>query len=373
MKKTILLLVISSLCLLAHAQPSKVAFVSTFESLALLNATGDDDEIAAANWCINTYGGVFLPVSQIQSGAVNLSTYKALWIHSDRVGTGNLPTELTNTTVLSNLTDFYKSGGNLLLSIHATQLITHLGRTTRTPGIRGAGDGATGSDTWTTQANIGLIYDHTNDALFAGLTSSADYFPPDATFPLIGPGYREDHNSMWDLNAHGYLIPANGDNVVIAFENENTATVLGTWGHVTDFCCAGIVRFNPTAVYTGKCYAIGLAAYEWNQNSGINIFQSNIERMTKNILDELSPAGISTAKDKMVNSTVRLNKHGETLKFENLNENSTARLFSSNGLLLQSIKLNNDLNTIEIHHLPQGIYIIEVSNSTYNQKFKFIK
>jgi hypothetical protein len=75
--------------------------------------------------------------------------------------------------------------------------------------------------------------------------------------------------------------------VVKAFETENTATVLSTWGHVTDFCCGGIIYFAPTPTYKGKCVAIGLAAYEWNQNSGVNFYQSNIEQLTKNSFEIL--------------------------------------------------------------------------------------
>lgn len=97
---------------------------------------------------------------------------------------------------------------------------------------------------------------------------------------------------MWDLNSYGFpsLYP-NARNVVKAFEEENNATVLATWGHVTDDCCAGMVEFAPTAEYQGTCIAIGLAAYEWNQNSNLNVYQDNLVLMTKNILHYLSTCG----------------------------------------------------------------------------------
>lgn len=76
--------------------------------------------------------------------------------------------------------------------------------------------------------------------------------------------------------------------LVKAFEEENNATVLATWGHVTDYCCAGMVEFASTAEYQGTCIALGLAAYEWNQNSNLNVYQDNIVLMTKNILHYLS-------------------------------------------------------------------------------------
>ena len=93
---------------------------------------------------------------------------------------------------------------------------------------------------------------------------------------------------MWDLNSFDFpaLYP-DAENIVKAFEMENEAVVLATWGHVVDWCCAGMVEFNPTEEYKGRCIAIGLAAYEWNQNTGINAYQSNLELMTNNILTYL--------------------------------------------------------------------------------------
>lgn len=93
---------------------------------------------------------------------------------------------------------------------------------------------------------------------------------------------------MWDLNSYGFpvLYPDAG-NVVLAFEKENKAVVLATWGHVTDYCCAGMIEFRATDAVKGRCIAIGLAAYEWNQNSGANVHQANLELMTKNALNYL--------------------------------------------------------------------------------------
>ena len=89
---------------------------------------------------------------------------------------------------------------------------------------------------------------------------------------------------MWDLNSYGLT---EGPNVVAAFEAKTNSMVLATWGHVTDYCCAGMVDFAPAGAYKGRCIAIGLAAYEWNQNSNKNLFQSNLELLTKNCLDYL--------------------------------------------------------------------------------------
>jgi hypothetical protein len=340
---------------------TKVGFVSTYESLSALNATGDDDEIAAANWCINIYKGSFVPVSQIKSGAVSLSNFTSLWIAVDRTGTGAIPTELMDADIISKLTTYYKNGGNLLLTNHATQLIVNLGRTTRVPGIRGAGNGFDNPDTWTINPVIGKIYDHSDDPVFAETTSSSDFFPsvPNPTIPLIGgPGWKEDHNSMWDLNSYGYSVPE-GSNTVKVFEDENNAKVLATWGQVVDFCCAGIVYFTPTTEYKGKCYAIGVAAYEWNQNSATNLYQSNIENITKSTLEILaSPiSGVShVTLDNVMYASIIHNK----LIVNGSKENIFADLYSINGSKVNTFNTFDLINGSDVSNLNRGIYILKI-------------
>ncbi|HET7734051.1 MAG TPA: DUF4960 domain-containing protein, partial [Paludibacter sp.] len=139
----------------------KFAFVTTFESLAALNATGDDDEIAAANWFVSTYPtGTILPLSKVKDFSVSLDQFSVIWVHIDRVGTGALPSAMRDAKVIANLQAYLKNGGNMLLTTHATQLVSSLGRTTRKPAIIGAGTGGVGTDTWTANPNIGGIYNH---------------------------------------------------------------------------------------------------------------------------------------------------------------------------------------------------------------------
>lgn len=363
MKKTTITLVLAFFATLSWSV-NRVAFVSTYESLSALNAAGDDDEIAAANWFINTYKGTFVSVTQIKGGSVSLSDYTALWIAVDRVGTGAIPSELLDVDVISKITTYYKNGGNILLTTHATQLIVNLGRTTRTPGIRGAGVGFDNADTWTINPVIGKIYDHSEDPVFANTTSSSDFFPsvPNATIPLIGgPGWKEDHNSMWDLNSYGYTVPE-GSNTVKVFEDENNANVLATWGHVVDFCCAGIVYFAPTTEYKGKCYAVGVAAYEWNQNSGLNLYQSNIENITKSMLDILATPVSGVAQISLENKLhagIINNKLFITGSLNNIN----AELFSLNDSKIKSYNSFELSNGTDVTALKQGIYLLKITNN----------
>ena len=98
-----------------------------------------------------------------------------------------------------------------------------------------------------------------------------------------GAGVKGDHNCMWDLNAYG-LAP--NPNVVKTWEETTNSTVLGTWNHVVDYCCAGIVDFDPTTTFAGRILAVGLAAYEWNLGVA-NEKQDQLERFTANCINYL--------------------------------------------------------------------------------------
>lgn len=261
----------------------------------------DDDELAAKKWFVQTYGDngtVFTPATLT---SLNPSQYAALWIQIDRVGLemgpDKLPADIIANGVVDNLSAYLKTGGNVFLTKHATQLISSLGRIAEQygPHIFGSGEGGEGTDIWTTNAVIGSNcdpkYDHRSHAAFAGLEVLPANDPVNGydhdSFPLEGPGFREDHNCMWDLNSYGFT-PADGVNVVDAFEKKTSSVVLATWGHVTDYCCGGIIEFLPTADIKGRVLCIGLSAYEFNQNSVTNQYQQNTEKLTKNCIDYLA-------------------------------------------------------------------------------------
>lgn len=278
-------------------EPPKVGMLIAANSEAELE---DDDEIAAVNWFKQTYGDKGQILTAADAAKINPSDYPMLWIQIDRVGIGkgmnNLPACINSGSLLAKLTEYVKDGGNLLLTKHATQLVAGLGRIENKFDVTifSDGNGGEGTDIWTTNAVIGSgcspAYDHRGHSIFSGL----EVMPKGVqynheSYPLEGPGMREDHNCMWDLNAYGLpTLAPDAKNVVDAFERITNSTVLATWGHVTDYCCAGIVEFNPTDEYKGRIIAIGLSAYEFNQNSGVNQYQKNTETLTKNSIDYLA-------------------------------------------------------------------------------------
>ncbi|MDE6360048.1 MAG: GH32 C-terminal domain-containing protein [Muribaculaceae bacterium] len=228
--------------------------------------------------------------------------FGTLWIHIDRVGSGagNLPSAITAPEVTDAIRAFHLQGGNLLLTKHATQLVTAIGRVDPrfAPGIYSDGAGGNGTDVWTVNAQIGWAfrndrpgeyYDRRGHGIYDGLMTSPAF--EWETFPMEGTGdgspmWREDHNCVWDLNAYTYS--ADGANTVERFERENNAVVLGTWGHVVDHAVAGIVEFAPdggvTRAYSpsGIIIANGIAACELSPRFGGNTYAANVERLNAN-------------------------------------------------------------------------------------------
>ena len=284
----------------ANANP-RVGILIGANSVDQLN----DQEKAAVNYFVsqNSDGVVIAPGETSKIDANNID---CIWIHIDRIGLGkgNLPAEISDDATIAALRQYVARGGNLLLTKQATQYVEKIGRTNGfSPNIYGDGDGGKGTDVWTVNAQIGLMnatedpaqfYDHRNHAIYAGLTENLDFKwqdVPYVSYALEGTGtgaemWREDHNCCWDLNAYTYA--ADGANTVEKFQNQNNATVLGTWGHVVDYAVAAVVEFNPASTGAGKILANGLAAYEWAPRDGGNSFHGDIEKLTSNSIKYLS-------------------------------------------------------------------------------------
>ncbi len=160
------------------------------------------------------------------------------------------------------------------------------------PTVYGNGEGGSGDDVWVINPYLGWdyrdggdqgFYDRTSHEIFKGITLEDPNGYGYDNLPLIGPGQREDHNCLWDCNIYG---KGSYSDVIKNFEVTTNSLVLATWGHVRDHCVAGLVEFYSNSEH-GRCIANGLAAYEWNQNSGENPYQHNVEQLTLNILDYL--------------------------------------------------------------------------------------
>ncbi len=252
------------------------------------------DEKAAADWFkenyVTTGKGIFVTPATIDN--LDREEQSACWVMCDRVGIQSgwekLPGDLASTATVEALKSFCADGGNLFLTNHATQLTVAVGRIAAdyTPGIFGSGDGGQNNDIWGVHPIIGnvegQIYDHSGHDIYRGMTYEPTLYA--GIYCFEGAGVKGDHNCMWDLNAYG-LAP--NPNVVKTWEELTNSTVLGTWNHVVDYCCAGIVDFAPTSSFAGRILAVGLAAYEWDLG-GTNEKQDQLEMFTANCLKYVS-------------------------------------------------------------------------------------
>ena len=267
------------------------------QKVAMLVATDyqqSADEKDAVAWFQKNYvdagkGVIFTPDNVDD---LDIEQNPMCWVMCDRVGIEhgwqNLPGDLAAAGTIDALKAYVADGGNLFLTNHATQLTVGIGRIAEAyaPGIYGNGEGGQNGDIWGSQPIIGnaegQIYDHSGHDIYWGMDFVSGLYER-SIYTFIGSGVKGDHNCMWDLNAYG-LAPS--PNVVKAWEDTTNSTVLGTWNHVVDYCCAGIVDFAPTTSFAGRIVAVGLAAYEWNIG-GENSCQSQLERFTKNCIGYL--------------------------------------------------------------------------------------
>lgn len=288
MRKYLLLAIFALLC---------IANLSAQKPAMLKLTSPSKTEQTALQWFSKNVDGRIIDVDTLTY--LNTDQTPCLWVMVDRVGlqvgAENLPDNL-NTLAKNVLKPYVQAGGNLLLTSHATQLVYAIGRTSYAPKLFGSGAGGDNSDEWGIQAVIGQMsndpnsptynanaYDRRSHAIYKGLEENDVYGHP--TFALIGSGFKLDHNCMWDLNNAEYGLADNPDKVV-DFENKNAAQVLGTWQHVLDYCCAGIVEFQPNDEFAGTVLTCGLAAYDWTQWQ----YSPNFTKLTTNMINYLSKA-----------------------------------------------------------------------------------
>ncbi|MCW0483094.1 DUF4960 domain-containing protein [Gaoshiqia sediminis] len=272
---------------------SELFYIGFLGTAPNVGAIADDDEKAAAEWFFENYdNGVYVSFDAIKNGSVDVNDFRVLWWYYD--SGRDLPAAALDSDVLNAINNFYKNGGNLLFNGHACAYLWTLGRITNNYNmVIGDGEGFENGDTWTIGATVGA-HDMTGHPIYKGITFNQDN-DGYQWVPIIGPGYREDHNYVIVEVAgfHGY---GNGDeNAYTAFTASNQVQWLGVWGGIRDYFMAGVMELLPTDEYQGKAIYQGIGGFEFNQNeqgdinpSGENAYQSNINLITKNSLNYLS-------------------------------------------------------------------------------------
>lgn len=285
------------------ANPLRIALVGPWASLSAIS----DNEIKTAyEWAIATYKEKAGYFSFDNLKAADLATAKAVWFHHT-VFPNPGPDAIFPSSALGNaktvIADFYKAGGNLLLTGLSGSYLAQVGRITADLGPTNLDIGGdayiTNPDDWgisyvdVTDAND---YPTNNDQfyLFKNLTPKSVTFDGHTynAFMLSDAGAKKNRAHIWDFNK---FHPELGGGDVApnarkgAWETDANASVRASfeWDPSLNGVELGaIVEFKPTATFKGTGLVIGLGAYEWYQEDGQpNAWAGNVSGITKNALD----------------------------------------------------------------------------------------
>lgn len=272
------------------------AFLSHHESV---NDITDDDEKAYAEWFFSNYEddlAEFVSFADIKSGAVDLSKFKTLtwYLDGNADEVFSMPAIATDVDVVDKVKNFYLNGGNLYLLGYAGRYLIELGRF---PDGKyfvevGNGPGFDNGDTWGIGTSI-LQRDESSHPIYSGIPLTIN--GTRKTFPVIGPGWKENHNYVVVRIPEVYGMA--NDNVVAydKFNDDNATRWLGVWDGIGDYFMAGVIEFEPKGDYQGRAVFQGIGGIEWDQNAkgtinaaGTNPYQANIELLAKNTISYLA-------------------------------------------------------------------------------------
>jgi hypothetical protein len=278
--------------------PTVVAFLGTDpDSLSISN----HEQAAAAKWLFANYPAArYVPFSEIKNGTVNLSQFDVIWWDYDITTGSALPAIATDPTVLTSIQSYYQNGGKLLCSAFAINYLWNLGRLPSALQANVENDIGVGSynpDIWTVNVDIDGKQDNSTHPLFKGLTLTTQG-DGEKTFPVIGAGWKENHNCVLTQIPAFFGLPNNNDAAYSDFCNTYTAKWLGGWGGISDYFMAGIFELDPTSSFKGTAIAIGIGGIEWDQLGAspgaisgtegfTNPYQANIVTLYTNALSYL--------------------------------------------------------------------------------------
>lgn len=293
MKKSFFCFVLAILLLPAQAKVGYLLTVNSVNDFPAENYGGvnQQPERNAASWFETEYiskgKGDFITLSQMKSG-IDVNTYSVLWVNVDRVGLASLAATGIDNSVVSAIKNYAAAGGKLYLTKQACMLAYSMGRIGYEPWFNNGGY-TNGTDVWSINAMVGFgytLYDHRSHAIYTGVTEedAIDHY----VFPMVGAVARTDNNNIWgDLMRKDGAVPTHYDNEdpqrLADFEGDWNCTVLGVWGHVADYCAAGVIEFYPQSGF-GTIITNGFAAYQWGTS---NDHIANVKLLTSNTLSYL--------------------------------------------------------------------------------------
>jgi hypothetical protein len=272
--------------LFTRVLPNQIAFLGESATFEELLATADDDVIVAAQWVADNYAADFIYLDAAQVSFEDLESVNVVVFYYDQVGTSDLPIVFTEGTAKSAFIQYMVEGGKMLLGGMATSYAETIGRDqSGLLTIRGNGDGFDLDATWGIDGGVNFVSSKLNHPIYT-FNEGLIEFDNQGFIPIMDPGFREDHNNLWD--AASLLNPGHELGQFNEFENLFGGVVLAVWSGVSDECCPGIIEFLPVDPYAGTIICIGVGGMEWNMNDGRpNIYAGNIRGVYKNAIDYL--------------------------------------------------------------------------------------
>ena len=288
-----------------------IGFLSVYETPEQLIAEGDDDEASAWLWLHDSYASArFVPFSSI-SGAGDLEPFRVLFWLRDLEGVGegdvwNMPESVLNATPA--ITDWYRSGGSLLLWSHATVYSGYLGRISLddmkgNDHAFGFGPGGINNDVWKMAVELypdrRFKKDHSSHPIYKGLEVETN-----ADTKLIafkGPGWTEDHNCLYFNLPSLYTGIGNQDEACYTQLTQKFGIYpLGTWDSqiwwVSQMNVWEAQQGNTDFQGTLLCIGNGGCEFSMKNPDGTpdksahpknNIYQDNVLTLAKNSLEYL--------------------------------------------------------------------------------------
>lgn len=262
---------------------TKVAFLGIASDRSGIT---DDDEKAAADWFFANYPtGSYLSFADIERGA-DLSQYRVIWWIRDSEETVDLPAESLTPAVLDAIRTYHANGGGLLLNTHAVPYLWRIGRMQAKFNTEFAtGAGFENGDTWNMNVYVGKMHDETSHPVHRGLPWA--WQDGKKFIRLIGSGWKENHNVIYKDLCDYYQMGNTDENAYLRISEDNNIRILATWDGINDYWMMANFETLPCPEFQGTAIAIGIGAFEWNQNSGKNPYQDNIEKVTGNAIEYL--------------------------------------------------------------------------------------
>lgn len=256
---------------------SPVGFLGTAASSSDIE---NEDEKAAYDWFVkNVPNAEYISFSDIKSGTASLSKYSVLWWHLDGT-TRDLPAIATSSDVLTPLKSYLENGGSFFLSSWAVKYAASIGATKDGKEANNLWGETNGAEAVTLSEDWGICFTgHESHAVFTGLSKPAGV---NNKVYLLSSGLKvRAHNALWNFAEDWVDYKSKS-----AWEAGNGGVGLASFQWDDANSSRAVMFEYPKSESKGGVICFGGEAYDWAV-VGTNKYQSNLEKITSNIIDYL--------------------------------------------------------------------------------------